>query len=406
MNNQALTREVLGSSVLIVDDNVANVDLLREILIQQGFTRVHCETDPRKVEPLCQQEVFDILLLDIRMPHISGFELMERLRPIFGDEHIPILVLTAQIDQETRRRSLELGATDFLTKPFVAWELVQRVKNMLQIRILYRQLREQNRVLEEKVAERTRALSEALEASQAADRAKLDFLAVMSHELRTPLNSIIGFAEVMNGEHLGMLGHPDYREYMMLIEESGRHLLNMVNRILDFTRGSTGTIKLEERTVDLRGVVGFAIAMLGPKAQEKNVCVTLLDGPSVLIRADERRLRDVLLSLIDNAIKFNRRGGRVRTTVDHLNADSPRSDVVVTITDDGPGMATDIRSRVFNPFIQGDGSLIRQNEGIGLGLPIVKRVIELHGGSVSLDSEIERGTTVRILLPAQRVVGE
>jgi signal transduction histidine kinase len=401
MNNQGISNEILESSILIVDDNVANVDLLREILLQQGFGQIVGVTDPRKVEALCREQRFDILLLDIRMPHISGFELMERLRPTFGDQHVPILILTAQIDQETRRRSLELGATDFLTKPFIAWELLQRVRNMLQIRILHRKLLDHNQRLEEVVAERTRELTEALAASRAADRAKLDFLAVMSHELRTPLNSIIGFAEVMNNAHLGPLGHPEYHEYSLLIEESGRHLLNLVNRILDFTRGSTGTIQLDETPVDLRGVAGFAIAMLGPKAAEKNVSVALIDGMSLVIRADERRLRDMLLSLLDNAIKFNHRGGEVVVTIDPLPAEEM---IRIAVTDEGPGIAPEIRDRVFDPFIQGDGSLVRRNEGIGLGLSIVKRSAELHGGRVQLQSELQRGTTVQILLPTSRLV--
>lgn len=391
--------ETKEAAILIVDDNASNVDLLREILRHQGYTRVRGETDPRLVPDLCRAESYDILLLDIRMPHLSGFQLIELLRPIFADDYVPMLVLTAQTDQETRRKSLEVGASDFLTKPFVAWELLQRVRNMLQIRMLYKKTREQNRDLERRVDERTRELTEALANIRKADRAKLDFLSVMSHELRTPLNAIIGFSEVISCQDTKPPIPPEYLDYVKLIEESGKHLLDMVNRILEYTKGSTGIVTLEDKPVNLRDLIDRCIAMLTPKAQGRGISVTLEATAPLWVRADERRLRELLLSVLDNAIKFNHEGGAVTVTLSvGLNA------AEIAISDNGPGISPEIQARIFDPFTQGDGSIDRRYEGIGLGLPIVQRYAQLHGGHIELDSEPGRGTTVRVFLPADRVL--
>lgn len=395
----ALAQQVKDASILIVDDNPSNVDLLREILSHDGYRHVRGETDPRKVPDLCATEPFDLLLIDIRMPHMSGFDLMERLKPIFGDDYVPILVLTAQTDQETRRKSLELGANDFLTKPFIAWELLHRVRNMVEIRKLYRRAAEQNRELEHRVSERTAELSDALEAARKADRAKLDFLAVMSHELRTPLNSIIGFADVLAGEGMGKLGHPDYLEYVKLIEESGRSLLTMVNNILDYTRGSTGSIEIQESDVNIPQLLTGCADMLAPKAAGKRLTLAVHPCPAFRMRIDRRRLREMVLNLLDNAVKFTPTGGHVGVAVEDRG-----NFVGLTVRDDGPGIPAELMGRIFNPFTQAERSLVRQHEGVGLGLPIVRRFAELHGGGVEIDSAPERGTAVTILLPKERLL--
>ncbi|SMH59944.1 ATP-binding response regulator [Azospirillum agricola] len=396
----SLERQIKDASILIVDDNISNVELLREILTHDGYARIRGETDPRKVPYLCAGESFDLLLIDIRMPHMSGFELMERLRPVFGADYVPILVLTAQTDQETRRKSLELGANDFLTKPFIAWELLHRVRNMVEIRTLYRRTVEQNRDLERRVSERTAELSSALDAARQADRAKLDFLSVMSHELRTPLNSIIGFADVLGSEGMGKLGHPDYVEYAKLIEDSGKSLLTMVNNILDYTRGSTGAIELQESDVNLPQLLSSCVDLLGPKADPKRLTVAAQPCAPFRLRADHRRLREMILNVLDNAVKFTPPDGHVLASIEQR-----QGAVAVVVRDDGPGIAPELMGRIFDPFFQAERSLVRQHEGIGLGLPIVRRLAELHGGSVELDSAPGQGTAVTILLPAGRLTG-
>ncbi len=397
--NRSLSEDIRDGAILIVDDNQANVELLREMLGHAGYTSVQGETDPRTVPGHCRSRRYDLLLVDIRMPYLSGFDLMEQVREIYAGDYVPILVLTAHADQETRRKSLELGANDFLTKPFVPWELLHRVRNMLEIRTLYRRVSEQNRALENRVIDRTRALEEALSAVREADRAKLDFLSIMSHELRTPLSSIIGFAEVMKGQTMAPLGHPDYVEYVELIEESGKALLTMVNNILDYTRGATGAVELLESDISLIELLSGCVGLLLPKAMPRDVTVAIADCPRVIVRGDRRRLRELFLSLIDNAIKFNHPGGTVR-----LEGRVDDQGLAIAVVDDGPGIPPELASRVFIPFVQGDLALARHHEGIGLGLAMVNRIAEMHSGRVTLDTAVGKGTTVTVRLPKERVV--
>ncbi len=399
MLTERIEEEIVGSAILIVDDNQANVELLTDVLTAHGFRNVHGETDPRQALARSDVEAFDLFLVDIRMPHLDGFGLMTELLTRRHGDYAPILVLTAQTDQQTRRRALASGATDFLTKPFISWELLQRVRNMLHIRVLYRQLRDHNLDLERTVAARTRALADALAASRAADRAKLDFLAVMSHELRTPLNAIIGFAEILSRQDQGPLGHPDYGDYARVIEESGRGLLGMVNRILDLTRDATGTIALDEDRVALRATVAECVAAVRARAERRGLSITLAAGPEITLRADRRRLGDLLICALENAIKFNRDGGRIDAAIT-AGSEGP----VVVIDDEGPGIDPDLVGRMFDPFTQGEGSLDRRHDGMGLGLPIIKRYAELHGGRVDLTPRPERGTRFRLTLPANRML--
>jgi len=398
MNGASIEQEIHNSAILVVDDNPANVELLREMLLHQGYATVQGETDPRRVPELCRQQSFDILLLDVRMPLLNGFQLIELLKPQFADDYVPILVLTAQTDQSTRRQALEVGATDFLTKPFVTWELLQRVRNMLHNRVLYKAVRQQNRDLEQRVAERTHKLTQALEAARRADRAKLDFLAVMSHELRTPLNTIIGFAEYLTGHRADNALSPETQEYLQLIEGSGKHLLGQVNRILEFTHGATGTLTLDESEVELRRLVEDALAGAQAKAQARQVSLELAPGPPLRLRGDGSRLVHVISSLLDNAIKFHHEGGRVAVAV----TAGESGEIMLRVADDGPGMSPEIKARVFDPFSQGEVSLGRRHDGIGLGLPLVARFIELHGGHVTIDSAPDQGTVAYVFLPAER----
>ena len=236
--------------------------------------------------------------------------------------------------------------------------------------------------------------------AEAASRAKSAFLANMSHELRTPLNAIIGFAEVMEHEVFGPLGSPRYQDYLNDIRSSGLHLLQLLDDILDLSKVEAGKLELDEGRCDLPAIFGEAVRMLRPLAQQRGISVTVEVQAGALpqIRGDVRRLRQVALNLISNGVKYNRRGGSVKVTL----TGEPAEGVRVVVADSGIGIAPENRERVFEPFTQLNRAQSERQEGTGLGLPLCRQLVELHGGHLTLESRTGEGTAVIIDLPAAR----
>ncbi len=244
-------------------------------------------------------------------------------------------------------------------------------------------------------------LGEAKGAAEKASRAKSEFLAHMSHELRTPLNAIIGFAEVMRLELLGPLGRARYREYINDIHQSGQHLLSLIDDVLDMSRIEAGRFELHEEPVDLAATADEALTLVRPIAEKSGVTL-LANEPSLhaLLHADERAVKQMLVNLLANAIKFTPSGGTVRLAA-RLNGEG---ELALTVADTGVGMSPrEIEDSVV-PFVQVDSRLARRTPGSGLGLPITKRLIEMHGGRLALESVPGRGTTATLYFPANRLL--
>jgi signal transduction histidine kinase len=246
-----------------------------------------------------------------------------------------------------------------------------------------------------------RALIEARQEAEAGSRTKSEFLASMSHELRTPLNAVIGFSELIHGEMLGTdaAAHRRYREYAGNIRDSGSHLLGLINDILDFSKTEAGEMQLVQDPVDLGELVDSAVRMLKPRAERAGIALAgqvPSNLPSVL--GDGMRLRQVLLNLLSNAIKYTPEFGRVSVTVE-----ASGSSVLLKVSDTGIGIAPENMSIVLEPFRQIDNDLNRRNPGTGLGLPLTKRLVELHQGVLELESIVGHGTTALVRLPANEM---
>jgi signal transduction histidine kinase len=242
--------------------------------------------------------------------------------------------------------------------------------------------------------------NEAMLEAKAADLAKTQFLANMAHELRTPLNAIIGFSEIIKLDVIQTRErYPQYAEY---IHDAGILLLNIINGLLDLARIQAGRVDLEEQIVAVGEVIQSAICTIAPIAERKLIDVDCeLVHSSTLICVDQTKFKQIILNLLSNGVKFTDSRGRI-IIGSGLNG---QGDLVISIKDTGIGIPSEHLERVLNPFEQVADHLTKENEGTGLGLPIARALIELHGGSLTLSSALGVGTTVALRLPHERVRG-
>lgn len=269
-------------------------------------------------------------------------------------------------------------------------------------------LRRVNATLEACADQRARELQTALTAAEgqaaeveAARRAKTEFLASMSHELRTPLNAINGFSEIMAAEMFGPLGDRRYKGYAADIHQSGQHLLSLINDILDMAKIEAGKLTLHYEAVSLNALCNDAIRLMRGKAMEAGLTLGLVAPDTLQVEADHRGLKQVMLNLISNAVKFTPEGGAVTVTVAAHDADHVR----ISVADTGIGIAAADLDRLAQPFEQVEGQHSKTTQGTGLGLALTKSLIELHRGRMTIESEPGHGTTVWFDLPLRAPEG-
>jgi len=345
----------------------------------------------------------DIVLLDLHLPKIGGFEVLRVIRAAEATRHLPVIVITSRDDGASINRAFAEGATSFLAKP-INWRLLayqiryinRAAQNELALVDRIAEVEDSKRELEAKSAE----LATALRAAAAASEAKSHFLATMSHELQTPLNAILGFSEILDSQTFGPLGDPRYPEYARAIRDSGGHLLALISDVLEFSRASSGKLELDDREFALREVIDEALQIIGPQARAGRICVrTETTFDATRLRGDRRRVRQVLANVLGNGVKFTPPGGHV-TIGGALGSEG----LMITVTDTGIGIAPENLPKAFEHFRQVDSLLARQYDGVGLGLPLAKQLMELHGGQLDIESVVDVGTTVTLTFPHERVV--
>ncbi|MBI5639188.1 MAG: DUF3365 domain-containing protein [Nitrospirae bacterium] len=262
-----------------------------------------------------------------------------------------------------------------------------------------------DRIEADKAKERLRNVEIERHSAEAANKAKSDFLANMSHELRTPLNSIIGFSEILQDGLFGKLNEKQH-EYIDDILESGRHLLSLINDILDLSKIESGKMELEARKIPLAECLNSSITMLKEKALKHGIDIDLQMQPDVPreIEADERKFKQIMFNLLSNAVKFTPDGGSIGV-ITQMAQDSPeagRDFISVSVTDTGIGIRKEDIPKLFKEFSQLEAPYEKQYEGTGLGLALTKRFVELHGGTIRVESEYGKGSTFTFVIPTKQ----
>jgi two-component system cell cycle sensor histidine kinase PleC len=243
---------------------------------------------------------------------------------------------------------------------------------------------------------RDEALKKRFEA-EAANASKTAFLANMSHELRTPLNAILGFSEIISQECFGPVGSERYRDYAGDIHASGAHLLSLINDLLDVAKIEAGRMDIAPRVLDAARTLDIALKLIGTKARDKNQVLSIMVEPDApALYGDERAIKQILINLVSNAVKFTPLGGNIQV----IGGRAPNGDFQITVRDNGPGIPRDKIDNIFQPFNQVDNRFDRQAGGTGLGLALVRGLAELHGGRAWVESEYGRGCAVFVTLPS------
>ena len=396
----------MAGEILIVDDSPENLKFLKETLTNEGY-RVRPASSGHLALQSIQAKLPVLILLDVRMPDIDGFEVCRRLKADEKTRTIPIIFASALTDTTEKVKGFELGAVDYVTKPLNAKEVLVRVATHLSLFVTQRQLENKNRELQETAAELNqyrkylensiRELSIAKEAAEKANVAKSTFIATMSHELRTPLNAILGFSELMS---VDKSTSPEQRETLGIINRSGAHLLSMINDVLDISKIEAGRLEVDIQAFDVIKLLNEIGEMINVRAVNKQLKfnVNLAADMHRLIKSDSKKLRQVLINLLGNAIKFTNNGTITLQAHTKPFKSSDRLMLVIDVIDSGVGIPADKQAELFKPFMQ----LVQESsdiKGTGLGLAISKSLIELMGGEISVSSVLGEGSTFKIELP-------
>jgi two-component system, sensor histidine kinase and response regulator len=392
---------IKNANILIVDDNQANIDVLESFLEIQGYTNFKSITDSRLVFDLFESFKPDLILLDLMMPNLNGYEVIRQLKTLIPQNtYLPVLVLTADITTEAKQRALALGAKDFLSKPFDLTEVGLRIKNLIETRFLHQQLNSQNQILEEKVKDRTIELENTIfdleiakRKAEDSDRLKTAFMNNISHEIRTPLNGILGFGSLIVQPDLEA---EEKEEYLESLNISSYRLMNTITDYMDISLIVTDNLEVNHKPVVISAMMTKVFQYFQESCVKKNIELKMqlpADADNFILNTDGIILQKAISKLVDNAVKFTSEGSVM------LGFQFNNNEIEIFVKDTGKGIGRSAQDRIFEFFTQEDISNTRGHEGSGLGLSIAKGIIQLLGGKISLKSEKNIGTTVFITLP-------
>jgi len=375
-------------NILLVDDQPGKLLSYEAMLSELGENLIKASSGREALEHLLKHDI-TIVLMDVSMPEIDGFELAEMIRQHPRYRKIAIIFVSAvHLTDLDRLKGYESGAVDYVSVPVVPELLRAKVSVFAELYRKTREFERLNRELEERVAERTVELQEAVDKQREladklreADRRKDEFLALLAHELRNPLAPVQNAVAIMRRRGAD---NPELVWCRDVIERQADQLKRLVDDLLDVSRITQGKIQLRLETVSLEGVIAGAVETSAPliNAQRHEMRVTLPETP-ILVRGDASRLTQVVANLLNNAAKYQNERGFIE-----LIARDEGDDAVVTVRDRGIGLSPEMLSEAFELFAQGERTPDRTKGGLGIGLSLVKKLVELHGGTVAAASDV------------------
>lgn len=380
-------------SILIVDDTPANLQLLAQMLSEQGY-KVRLAQDGIMALMSVESSPPDLILLDILMPEMDGYEVCSKLKAFSTTKNIPVIFISALHEVFDKVKAFEVGGVDYITKPFQNQEVLARVEHQLHIRRLTQQLLERNTQLAEEIHLRQIAeveVRQALSKEQELNKLKSYFVSMVSHEFRNPLTSILGFAEFMR-DFSQQLTEDKKQEYLGQIEAAAKRMTELLNDVLIIGQAEAKKLEFNPELLDLEEFCHDLVEeiKLGHGAEHTIAFSSQGQFPQACL--DKNLLRQILVNLLSNAIKYSPEGGLCSFEVFCQD-----EDVIFQIKDQGIGISLDDQQRLFESFHRGTN--VGQIPGTGLGLTIVKNAVNLHGGQITVNSSVGVGTTFSVRLP-------
>lgn len=374
--------------ILVVDDSLQNIQLLGNMLKIAGYEVGFATDGEQALKILHNQVIYDLKLLDIDMPVMNGFETCRIIRKDELLKEIPVIFLTAFTDSDKIIEGFEIGAQDYVTKPFHPSELLARVNTHLQLTYKTELLREVNNTLELKVEQRTAALTEANIKIARLDKAKSDFLMLISHEMRTPLNGIIGLTELLKDS----ASNPVQSEYIEYLVLSAAKLLKFSDSALLITNLQLKDYDFSREKQNLKHLLESILLQFEDKINNKNIqIIRKFSSEEWLIPADRELLEVSLKCILENAITFSPEGSEIVISIGKKN-----EEIQISIIDQGPGFAEESIAQSFESFNAAD--MAHHSEGFGLSLAAVKLIMDIHSGSIQIHNN-KTGAQVSLCMP-------